>query len=246
MAEDETDEELTYEEDELSADDDQVAYELDDWAGESRSMLDALLNRREIVHAWQGGTLVVRSEDEAAVDELIDEVDATSAPALDPDAEKVAYEVGDWTDAQRTSLAAALGEAGLPYEWEESGDLVVHESDEDRVEDLLDSIEFPEALERDASDTGDGLAAQNVLSELFISADRLMHDAQDHEGVLSLVEAARMAEGLALPFGFSKEGWEDIVGKARALREAFEADVDDDDAIMSQASELRHLLRNFV
>jgi hypothetical protein len=238
--------EVDGDQDVLTAEEDSVAYELDDWAGESRSMLDSMLTSREIVHAWQGGTLVVRADDEAVVDDLIDEIDATSAPALDPDAEKVAYEVADWTDAQRTSLAEALAEAGLPYEWDENGDLVVHEADEDRVEDLLDSIEFPDAIEVDETDDGDGLAAQNVLSELFVSTDRLMHDAQDHEGVLSFVDAAHMAEDMAVPFGFSPESWNDIVGKARALREAFEADVDDDDAIMSQAAELRHLLRNIV
>ena len=231
----------------LTTDEDSVAYELDDWAGETRAMLDSLLTSREIVHAWQGGTLVVRAEDESTVDELVDEVDATTGPVLDPDAEKVAYEVGDWTDAQRNALADALAEAGLPYEWDESGDLVVHETDEERVETLLDSIEFPDAIAPDEGGEGDdGLAAQNVLSELFVSTDRLMHDAQDHEGVLSFVDAAHMAEDLALPFGFSPESWNDIVSRARALRVAFEADVDDDDAIMSQAAELRHLLRNLV
>ena len=238
---DELDEEV------LTAEEESVAYELDDWAGETRARLDSLLTTQAIAHAWQGGTLVIRAVDEATVDDLVDEVDATAGPTLDPDAEKVAYEVGDWTDAQRTALADALGEAQLPYEWDENGDLVVHETDEERVEDLLDSIEFPDAIAPDEGDSGDdGLAAQNVLSELFVSTDRLMHDAKDHEGVLSFVDAARMAEDLALPFGFSPESWNDIVSKARALREAFEADVDDDDAIMSQAAELRHLLRNLV
>jgi len=233
--------------DEGVEDDDEVAYELDDWSGESRLLVDGLLINQGIAHVWEAGTLVVRSEDEAAVDQIIDEIEITTVPALDPDADKLAYEVGSWTDAQRTELADALGAAGIPYEWDEAGDLLVLESDEVRVEELLDAFEFPDALDAGlAEDAGDGLAAQEVMSALFVSSDRLMHDARDSEGVLSLVDAAARARTLALPFGFEREVWDGIVARAGALSDQFERDVDDDDEITERATELRNMLRNYV
>lgn len=244
---DEADDEADEEEDDEEADDDEVAYELDDWSGESRLLVDGLLTNQGIAHVWEGGTLVVRSADEEVVDQIIDEIDITTVPALDPDADKLAYEVGAWTDAQRTELAEVLGAAGIAYEWDEVGDLLVLESDEDRVEELLDGLEFPDALDAGLEDDpGDGLAAQEVMSALFISADRLMHDARDSEGVLSLVDAAARSRTLALPFGFERETWDGIVARASALADQFERDVDDDDEITERATELRNLLRNYV
>lgn len=232
--------------DEVDGDDVEIVYELDDWASETRVLVDGLLNNQGIAHAWQGGTLVVRPDDEAAVDEIIDDVEITTVPALDPVADKLAYEVNGWTDEQRGGLAQALGAQGIPYQWDEVGDLLVLEADEDRVEEILDGIEFPDELDVGTGDDDDGLAAQNALSELFVSSDRLMHDARDHEGVLSLVDAARMAAGLALPFGFEREVWDDIVGRAAAISLLFESDVDDDDEIIEQATALRRLLRSYV
>lgn len=242
-------------EEEDAADDDQeeddeadeVAYELDDWSGESRLLVDGLLTNQGIAHVWEAGTLVVRSADEAAVDQIIDDIEMTTLPALDPDADKLAYEVGGWTDEQRSGLADALGAAGIAYEWDEVGDLLVLESDEARVEEVLDTIEFPDALDAALEDDpDDGLAAQQVMSELFVSSDRLMHDARDPEGVLSLVDAAARARGLALPFGFEREVWDGIVARAGALSDQFERDVEDDDEIIERATELRNLLRSYV
>lgn len=208
---------------------------------------DGLLTNQGIAHVWEAGTLVVRSADEAAVDQIIDDIEMTTLPALDPDADKLAYEVGGWTDEQRSGLADALGAAGIAYEWDEVGDLLVLESDEARVEEVLDTIEFPDALDAALEDDpDDGLAAQQVMSELFVSSDRLMHDARDPEGVLSLVDAAARARGLALPFGFEREVWDGIVARAGALSDQFERDVEDDDEIIERATELRNLLRSYV
>ena len=234
--------------DDEEQDDDEVVYELDDWSGESRLLADGLLENAGIARVWQGGTLVVRAEDEAAVDEIVDNVDAMATPALDPDAPKIAYEVGDWTDAQRTGLAQRLGDAGIPYEWDEQGDLLVLEEDEARVEALFDAIEDPDELDAGLAEDEDdgGLAAQEVLSDLFVSADRLMHDARDSEGVLTFVDAAARARTLSLPFGFERGVWDEIVARAGALAGDFENDVEDDDLIVERATELRNLLRGYV
>ena len=79
-----------------------------------------------------------------------------------------------------------------------------------------------------------------------MSADRLMHDPLDHEGVLSLVDAARMAETLPLPYGFAPAVWNDLVALARGLRSSLEGGDADDDKIIDQATSLRAALRNFV
>jgi len=73
-----------------------------------------------------------------------------------------------------------------------------------------------------------------------------MHDPVDHEGVLSLVDAARMAETLPLPYGFAPPVWNDLVSQARGLRTALEKDDVDDEQIVEQATRLRATLRNFV
>ena len=46
-----------------SSDEDQLAYELHEWAGESRRILDQVLTADGIAHAWQGATLVVDGRD---------------------------------------------------------------------------------------------------------------------------------------------------------------------------------------
>lgn len=228
--------------------DDEVEYELDDWSGESRLLLDGLLNNQGIPHVWEAGTLVVRAEHEDATDEIVDSIDLAAMPALDPDAEKLAYEVGGWSDEQRSGLADRLGAAGIPYEWDEQGDLVVLEEDEARVEAVFDEFEDEEGDELDAglADEEDGMAAQQVLSDLFVSSDRLMHDARDPDGVLTFVAASGRARALSLPFGFERGVWDEIVARASALAADFENDVEDDDLIIERATDLRTLLREFV
>ena len=234
--------------DEDAQDDDEVEYELDDWSGESRLLLDGLLNNQGIPHVWEAGTLVVRAEHEDATDEIVDSIDVAAVPALDPDAEKLAYEVGSWSDEQRTALADRLGASAIPYEWDEQGDLVVLEEDEARVEAVFDEFEAADGDELDAglADEDDGLAAQQVLSDLFVSSDRLMHDARDPDGVLTFVAASGRARALSLPFGFERGVWDEIVARASALAADFENDVEDDDLIIERATDLRNLLREFV
>ena len=120
------------------------------------------------------------------------------------------------------------------------------DTDEERVDAIVDAIEFPdqvssedeEEIEAEESLAEEGLDPQDVLSELFVAADRLMHDPLDHEGVLSLVDSARLAETLPLPYGFAPAVWKDVVSQAKHLREALEGEVDDD-AVIEQATALR-------
>jgi len=224
-----------------------VAYELHTWAGESRVMLDALLTGEGIPHAWEGTDLVVPAFLEARVDELVDQVDATTLPTLDPEADKVVYELLDWEDALIERLAAALEELEVPFEFDVEGNLVVLADDEARVEDLLESIEFPDALTPDLdADAEGGEEVSELLSELFLAADRLANHARNPEGVLGLVEAAGALEGTAVPFGFAPATWKDLVGQAVRLKEALETDSQTDDELEAHAAELRDALRRYV
>ncbi|MFN8040329.1 MAG: hypothetical protein U0Q07_14045 [Acidimicrobiales bacterium] len=247
----------------------EVLYDLAEWAAESRVMLEQLLEGEAVPHAWQGATLHVPVAFEARADNLVDHVEVATLPTLDPDADQVAYDLSDWSDDLQTHLVQILVTDGIPHEFDVDGDLVVLAEDEERVERLIDAVEFPDALPIDDGDRGDdqddaedddagdgdaagdddgGVDAQQVLSDLFVAADRLMHDARDHEGVLSLVDAADRAEAIRLPYGFDPAVWKDIVGQAIGLRAVFEGTADDesDEAIEHQARDLRGALRPLV
>jgi hypothetical protein len=234
-----------------SPDEQQIAYEFDELEPMQRLAMDELFAGHGIPHAWDGMSLVVREEDEEEADRLIDEADRDAF--LDSGAEQVSYDLADWDDDRRAELAQALDLAGIEHAWDEHGELVVLDTDEERVDAIVDAIEYPDQLEVDdeaeleAEDelAADGLDPQDVLSELFVAADRLMHDPLDHEGVLSLVDAARMAESLPLPYGFAPAVWQDLLGQVKRLQASLEGEVDDD-SVIEQATTLRTTLRNFV
>lgn len=239
--------------DELGGDEDeQIAYEFDELEAHARLVIDELFWTNGVAHAWDGTSLIVRPEDEEEADRLIDEADRDAF--LDSDAEQVSYELGDWDDARRGQLTEMLLAASIEHAWDEHGELVVLEDDEERVDAIIDAIEFPDAVKVDDADeeaaeealAEEGLDPQDVLSELFVAADRLMHDPLDHEGVLSLVDAARLASTLPLPYGFAPPVWNDLVGQAQGLRAALEKDDVDDEDIIEQATKLRATLRNYV
>jgi hypothetical protein len=223
-----------------------VAYELHGWARESRGMLVQLLESADLPYAWEGTDLVAPAVFEERIDALVDQVEATDRPTLDPDADKLAYDLDDWSDAACTQLAQHLAEVGIAYEFDVEGALVVLADDEEAVEAALDAVEFPDALEEDDGDAGDEPDAQQVLSELFLAADRLRRNARDADGVLGLVGAAASAEGMRLPFGFEPRSWEVVKERAAALKAAIEEDTTADGDIEEQAEALRSLLRELV
>jgi hypothetical protein len=232
-------------------DEEQIAYEFDELEPMQRLAIDELMADNGIAHAWDGASLVVREEDEDEADRLIDEADRDAF--LDSDSEQVAYDLSDWDDERRGELAHALEGAAIEHAWDEHGELIVLDADEERVDALIDSIEYPDQissddeaeLEAEADLEAEGLDPQDVLSELFVASDRLMHDPLDHEGVLSFVDGARMAETLPLPYGFAPAVWKDLLLQIKRLQESLEGEVDDE-SVIEQATALRASLRNFV
>jgi hypothetical protein len=209
------------------------------------------------MHVWEGATLVVRAEDEERVDELVEQVEVTNQPTLDPDKEQVVFELEDWPDEKRSALSESLEEAQIPFGFDENDDLVVLEDDEERVEAVLDQVDYNFSLDAaevsgdggDDGETGgddDGLAAQEVMSELFVAADKLMHDPDDSGAVLRFTEAAGTVAALALPYGFAPGSWEEIVTLSGELRSLLDEADSEDEAVIEAAKAVRGVLRQYV
>lgn len=237
--------------DEARTDDEEVEYDCTDWAGESRGMLAHLLETRGILHAWQGTVLSVQPPDEEAVDTLIDEVMASARPALDGAAAKVVYEVGMWPAALQSMLADSLTVADLPYEWDESGDLVVYAEHEEEVEAILDEMPDPDDPDYVGEiSADDGVAVHELLDRLF-AASRKLASKDDTASILAVDETVGVLERMGPPFGFEPSQWGAVVSRAVVLRDALAAGPDDDaalddDELRDAAATVRDLLRQYL
>jgi hypothetical protein len=217
----------------------QTAYDLAEWDPDNRVLLARVLDSEQIPHVWEATDLVIRQEDEQRVEAIMDDIDLD-----DEEGEQVVYELSDWAPELRATLVERLELARVAYAWDDNGDLVVDENDEDVVEQLLDELEFPDSLDAD-EDAPPETAAQDVMSDLFVAADRLKKDPADHEGVLGAFDGAQAAAALPTPYGFTDDDWQAIVTRAGLLRDALEGDVDDEQ-IVELANGLRTLLRTYV
>ena len=83
------------------ADSEWLAYELHEWASETRAMLAQLLIADQVPHSWQGTTLLAHESVEETVDALIEEVESAENTDLDPDKEQVAFEMEGWSASFR-------------------------------------------------------------------------------------------------------------------------------------------------
>jgi len=221
---------------------DQLAYELHEWAGESRRLLGQQLTSRSVAHSWQGATLVVRSEDEVLVDELVDSTDGTGGPVLDPAAEKIAYEVEGWAADEQTAFTELLGRLGIPHEFDEVGDLLVLAADEDAVESALDAFQGG----ADERPELEGLAANGLLTDIFVACDRLRRDHHDNRGVEGLVDNAPVLVSYRPPFGFDPQMWNSLGERSAELAELLAAGDTDPEEIKERAKVLTEALRQLV
>ena len=268
-----------------------LAYDLHEWALESRVMLRQLLTVDQVVHSWQGTTLMVHESLENQVDTLIDEVqetekaqEATNRP-IGPEDDLTAFEIGDWTQQLRDELIDRLVQARVPHLLEESTpdqeneeddqddqddqaagsagpptegdqdaereqdatagwDLWVRESDEERVDlvidDLLARVEEADFVELD------GLEVNSLLSDLFVACDRLRRDPRDPAGVHATITATSRIENVRTPFGFAAPNWRDLRNTAGDLESLLVAETSDASEIRDLASRLSATLRQLI
>jgi hypothetical protein len=224
--------------------DDDLVYELDEWEPHERDAVSRALGEAGIGYSWDGATLAVQSADEATVERILDEVDQELDLELDPGADKVAYDLSSWSDAQRGELVGALADHAVPHEWSDDDELFIHEEDEQSVDELLDRVTRGESLSSDGH--GDGAPGAELLGELFVAADRLMHDPRDHEGTLSLMDSARVALEAPAPYGFDEKQWDALLDAVGSLVLLVGDQAIDDDAVIGQATTVRTILRPLV
>ncbi len=219
----------------------ELEYDLDEWSERDRAALRARLETLGLPHRWEEMTLVVAADDEAWVERVMDQVEEELAAALDEDVEQIAYDLADWEVATRDRLLALLDEEVIAHSMD-GDELFVHEIDEHRVDEIIDALVGP-------GDRDEPLAAQvgpEVMGELFVAADRLVHDPLDHEGTLSVIDALRTASSAHPPYGMDKVWWEGVLGHADQLVTLLDTPSPDLDAVVAEATELRDGLRPFV
>ena len=232
---------------------DQLTYELDDLDAAGRLAVDRDLAGRGIVHAWEDTTLVVAPWDEAEVDAILggeddgDDEDDDGMELGGEDDDQLVYDLADWDSPRRAELAAALDAEDIPHGFDEHGDLVVLAGDDERVDELLDTIENPDQLEP-VADAAGALDAIETVGALFVAADRLKNDPGDSEGTIAAADAARAMAGMPPPFGFAPALWNELVAQATELRRLLETETEvvDDDAVVAAATALRAALRPYV
>lgn len=167
--------------------------------------------------------------------------------ALEEGRARAVYEVADWPVIVLDGLVDALEVARISHEWDEFGDLHVHEEDEEAVDAIFDSmpdVDDPDRLEPGALD------AQDILTTLWQSTERLSKRPDDPESVLSAANTIDRLEQMSVPFGIVASEWRRLVRKGTRLRAGLESPDDedhlDDESLMALAAELSALSRRFL
>lgn len=174
---------------------------------------------------------------EAGVDPAIDD-----CPPLDDSREQVGYELYSWDPTHLDELDDALHELGLPHEWVSDGyEVVLHLDDEDQVDALLPTIRFPDEIPAELDDGDD--TDVRVLSDLFVTADRMQKDPTG-EAVAAFLDAAERI-GDNPPYGVDPGEWKRVVEVVDGLIDLFHAAAPPEQ-ISSEATRLRDRLRPLV
>ena len=175
-------------------------------------------------------------------------------PLLEPGIELVdetEFDLGDWPADLRGRLVRELEQRSVEFEWE-ADTLVVADADADTVESIVDALEEEagigdEDLGDDIPEPEEGYdeSVMETVGALFVAADRLMHDPGDARLASDVIAAASGVEGVGVPFGFPPCDWQRVVALAGSIRDALEADTDDE-VVSREARALRDLLRGYV
>jgi hypothetical protein len=222
----------------------EVVYDLEDWSEIERGAVTDRLREAGIPHGWEAASLHVAEDDEAAVENILDivEGDTRADATLDAVQDQVAYDLSDWEDDRLTALVDELDAAGIAHDWDDD-ELFVYAVDEQAVDELLDRVAHPHELPPEADD---GPAGAELLGEVFVAADRLQHDPDDHEGTVSMLDLGHAVEGTDPPYGLGPKEWEHLRGRVDALCSQLRASKVDEDAVIDAARDLRNALRSYV
>ncbi len=204
---------------------DQIGYELDGWGNQLKVTLEGMLERAGIGRVWEAGALVVAAADEDAVDDLIATLEGGDVDDLDDDVVRVALEIEGLDADGHDELDARLLADGIVHAWDDEGALVVAEDDEERVLAIID-----DALDPDGP-AGDGLAAHEALSAVYVAVDRLAKHPTDPKLAQAYRSATDGLAELATPYGFTAADWAELGDDARSLADLVappSADVDGD------------------
>jgi hypothetical protein len=223
----------------------QVEFELGDWGARERQLLDGELAAARVRRAWEAGTLVVAASDADVVDDLIDYIEERIALDLSPDVEPVIYEVKDWPPGLEDRFLELLIENRIAH-MRGYQEITIGVDDEERVDELVEQVTAAWEEEQPTEAEIDGPDAQDVLSELFVSSDRLLHDPSDRAATVRFDDAAESALGMGLPFGFDEAMWGTITDLVGALRDKLAEAESTDDDIVEAATALRTHLRPLV
>lgn len=167
------------------------------------------------------------------------------------DAGEIVYDLSDWVPEQRATLEGMLVSEGVAYRWEggqaasswmapgpvsgpsspahASDQLVVADRSSELVEELIDELDHPDALDVVDDDGDDG--APEVLSSLYVASDVLVSAPGNLAAASELAEALEAAEALALPYGLDPRAWEELRRRAGALAERLGAGADEGEVI---------------
>ena len=158
--------------------------------------------------------------------------------------QELVYNLGEFEPGERAAVDRALTEREIEHWWEGS-DLVVLEADQHAVDHLLERLDHPLALAPEP-DGDDGVEAADVLSALFLAADRLRKDPGELTALEQLLWAVPVAEAIGVPYGFESAEWDGLVLRAGELRDAVAAEQPDFDRVRDLARSLRDALRPVV
>lgn len=166
---------------------------------------------------------------------------------LDAD-DALVYEMDGWEPGERAALDKLLAAAAIAHRWD-GDDLLIPEDAEEQVDDLMDRVEFPDALEAvsvEEDDDVDDEAVYAVMSDLFVAADKLAgENTVDIESAGELVMATSVATTTEAPFGVEPASWKQVQQLAEGIVGAIESEAPDD-VVVRDAASLRDLLRRMV
>jgi hypothetical protein len=166
----------------------------------------------------------------------------------DDEGDEVVFELSDWNDDDRSLVSQKLAAAGIAHAWEGT-DLVVADADGDAAEDTIETVEYPDGLraEDDIDHDGeldDGGLGYELMSALFVAADRLQRDPEDPRAGGEFDAASDAIAGTSPPYGVAAEVWQQIQELGANVAE--QLDDADAEVIARDAGTLRTLLSRYM